>query len=80
MGGLLFAGMKRFLRLGNAVVVVSKIGLAVVPPCHDVRDRPRIGDSQRASPTGKLTSSIHIFKPDPILSLSFPPILRSFPP
>jgi hypothetical protein len=70
MDSLCFAGMKRFLRVGHAVVVVSNIGWAVVPPRHDVSDRPRISDSQRASHTGKLPSSMTIFKPDSLLSLS----------
>jgi hypothetical protein len=64
--GLRFAGITRFLRVGHAVVV-PKIGLAVVPPHHDVRDLPRIGDSQRASQTAQRPSAIHIFKPDLML-------------
>jgi hypothetical protein len=54
----------------RGTTVVSTRGLAIVPPRHDVRDRPRIGDSQKASHTGKLPSSIQIFKPDPRLSQS----------
>ena len=70
-GLLKAAGMKRLLRVGHAVVVVSELGLAIMGLRHDVIDRTRIFDSQGPNHTGRLPSPIHIFKPDPLPSLLF---------